>query len=357
MMKKFFVIFFSFFLLAGTSFGAGAFLAHKKTSIEIKADEIKIVENTDKIITEASNENENFSEKDSPNNETDAEKENAGTTQETTDNENKPEFSFAILGDTQYFKPGIVSGYQMAIGNIKKLNPQLVFATGDLVSSCDGKSECEGKYRNWKNILGDFSSKTYTAQGNHDRTEGEKSDSVWEREFSYLPGNGPQGFVKFAYSFDFQNSHFVVLDSEKPKENTINDTQKNWLERDLSSTKKENIFVFFHEPAYPTNSKIGESLDVDPGSRNILWNIMTNHKVTAVFAGHEHIQSRRKVNGLYQFGFGNTDSFNHLAPRAGMAEYSYVGPAFGLVEISGTDITVKTYSTKGNLLNSFKFPG
>lgn len=268
----------------------------------------------------------------------------------------KPKFSFAILGDTQYFKPGTNGGYQKSAASIKKLNPNLVFALGDLISSCNGGSECKEKYNSWKNVLGAFSSKAYVMQGNHDRTGKDKADNVWENVFGYLPNNGPQGFLKFAYSFDFENSHFVVLDSDKPKEFFINDTQRNWLKKDLSQNKKENAFVFFHEPAYPTNSKIGEGLDTNPKDRDALWNILTSHKVRAVFSGHEHIQSRRKVSGLYQFVFGNTDSFNHLAPKAGMSEYSYVGQGFGLVEVDGDNVAVKTYSTSGNVLNSFNIP-
>lgn len=266
------------------------------------------------------------------------------------------EFSFAILGDTQYFKPGSGGGYQTAVANIKKNNPNLVFAVGDLVSSCDKKEECEGKLSAWKNALGTLSGKTYATQGNHDRTGKDKADSAWEKAFSNFPSNGPQGYKKFTYSLDFENSHFVVLDSDKPKENDINKTQLDWLEGDLTRNKKENIFVFFHEPAYPTNSKIGESLDVNSGNRDRLWNILARYKVKAIFSGHEHIQSRRKVGGLYQFGFGNTDSFNHLAPKPGMAEYSHIGQAFGIVKVAGKEITVNVYSVNGVSLNSFKIP-
>jgi 3',5'-cyclic AMP phosphodiesterase CpdA len=146
------------------------------------------------------------------------------------------------------------------------------------------------------------------------------------------------------------------LDSDKPKEFLINDIQRTWLDADLARNKNKNIFVFFHEPAYPTNSKIGESLDTNPADRNALWAILKKYKVTAVFSGHEHINSRRKVDGIYQFGFGNTDSFDHLAPKPGMAEYSSVGANYGIVEVVNEQVTVKVFSTNGVLLNSFLIP-
>lgn len=337
-MKRFLTIF-ALILFAAGAFSAGIFVAEKKIKKTSKKIILNIPEEQDKKTKEDDSKIEIV----------------GGNTEEEISPETNAasgvKFSFAILGDTQYFKAGTNGGYQQAVSSIKKINPNLIFSVGDL-ASCDGGNECDMKYNNWKNVLGDFSSKTYMMQGNHDRIGEDKADSSWQKVFS-LPTNGPFGFSELVYSFDFENSHFVVLDSDKPKENDINAAQLSWLEGDLAKNKKENTFVFFHEPAYPTNSKMGESLDVNAKDRDNLWNILTSHKVTAVFSGHEHIQSRRKVNGLYQFVFGNTDSFNHLAPKPGTAEYSHIGQAFGMVEISGKEITVKTYSVDEKLLNSF----
>lgn len=348
--KIFFIII--FFISCAISIGTGIFLAEKKLAQEAKnktiniqsyqKDEVKIDEI--KINSEDLNEAEIVEEK---NNESITQVENI---------QEEAGFSFAILGDTQSFDPGSRGGYQLAVDNIKKMNPNMVFSVGDMVSSCDKKAECEKKLNDWKNVLGSLSPKTYVVQGNHDRTGEEKADSAWENVFGYLPDNGPEGFSNFAYSFDFENSHFVVLASDKPEENNINAKQLDWLENDLARNDRENNFVFFHEIAYPTNSKIGESLDKNPKNRDRLWSILTKYKVNAVFSGHEHIQSRRKVGALYQFGFGNTDSFNHDAPKSGMTEYFYVGQAFGLAEVRGGNITVKTYSVQGELLNSFIIP-
>lgn len=265
-------------------------------------------------------------------------------------------FTFAIIGDTQYFKPNNPQGnFQKAMAQIAKLSPSLIAAEGDLVGSCDGDSECAKNYANWKNIVGSLMSKTYAVQGNHDRTGRDKTDSVWRSSFSF-PTNGPSEFSEQAYSLDFGNSHFVFLDSDKPKEHLVNGEQRAWLEKDLSARKKENTFVFFHEPAYPVSSKIDESLDVEPAERNALWSILEKHNVTAVFSGHEHIVSRRKIGGIYQFVFGDTDSFNHELPKPGVAEYSNQGQGrFGFVKVNGKEITVETHGPDGALLNTFTF--
>lgn len=263
-------------------------------------------------------------------------------------------FSFAILGDTQRFDSNNAGGgFQQAVKNITAKSPDFVMTEGDLLSSCSGG--CEGKFAVWKNILGPLASKTYEVVGNHDRTGGNSSDSAWQKAFN-LPTNGPAGYSELVYSFDFQNSHFVVLNSEKPEEHIINKAQRNWLEADLAADKKENTFVFFHEPAYPVSSKIKESLDAEKSERDALWNILAKYKVTAVFNGHEHIHSRKKIGGIYQFVFGNTDSFDHDLPKPGGADFSHQGRSFGIVEVAGKQITVNLYSVDGHLINSFKFP-
>jgi len=275
--------------------------------------------------------------------------------------EKKPEetagsFSFAVLGDTQRYDPDDSNGgLQRAVKNISEKNVGLVMTVGDLLSSCDGKSGCEKKYGEWKNTLGALSSKTYEVMGNHDRTGGGKADELWQKVFE-LPQNGPEGYKELAYSFDFENSHFVVLNTEKPDEHIVDKKQRDWLEKDLADNKKDNTFVFFHEPAYPVSSKIDESLDVEKSDRDALWKILKDKKVTAVFNGHEHINSRRKVDGVYQFVIGNTDSFDHDLPKAGVAEYSYQGMHFAVVDIKGKEVTVNVYSVDGNLLESFKLP-
>jgi hypothetical protein len=99
-----------------------------------------------------------------------------------------------------------------------------------------------------------------------------------------------------------------------------------------------------------------ESLDKEPPERNALWQILEKHNVTAVFNGHEHIVSRRKIGGIYQFVFGNTDSFNHDLPQPGIAEYaSQTQGSFGLVKVNGNGITVETHAPSGTILNSFTF--
>lgn len=345
-LKKLLIII-AFLALTGGSFGIGILVAQLKLNAQKNSQNVPVLSQENTTATE-----------------TVAIPEKVAIIQEeaigeppkevVTEPEKKEEikFSFAIIGDTQNDPNNPSGNLAQASRSLAKQDVKFVLATGDIVSSCDGDSRCDGKLAKWKSF---FKQKTYPVQGNHDRVGEKKADKAWQNFFD-LPKNGPAGFSELVYSFDYANSHFVALASDNPKENLINNTQRKWLESDLARNKQKNIFVFFHEPAYPTNSKIGESLDENPSERNALWFILKKYKVTAVFSGHEHIQSRRKVDGVYQFGFGNTDAFNHLAPKPGTTEYSFVGSGYGVAEVENEQVTIKTFSVNGALLNSFIIP-
>lgn len=280
-------------------------------------------------------------------------------------------FTFAILGDTQNFElPDSSGGFVKAVEQIKKIKPNLVMTVGDLVASCSSPADC-ANYKAWKNIAKSILPMTYEIVGNHDRIVGNKAetkkksaDKEWQNYFN-LPTNGPTDFEEFTYSFDVGDSHFVVLDSEKPKEHEINQDQLSWLEKDLAANTKDNTFVFYHEPAFPMSYKVGQSLDVHKKERDALWSLLDKYNITAVFNGHEHIYSRQQIdqdefpaekNGIYQFIIGNTDAYGkENVAISDKVDYYHKGHDFCVVEVNGKQITVKLFSVDGNLVDSFTF--
>lgn len=263
-------------------------------------------------------------------------------------------FTFAVLGDTQKFKAGKNSPLHKAADYISQSGASFSLMMGDFCSS----SGCAKKLKKWKSTASPIFPEIYPVHGNHDLV----SSSSWISTFN-PPTNGPSGYIGWTYSFDYENSHFVVLDSDRSKWHLVNQTQRAWLEQDLAANTKENIFVFFHEPAFPVSEKIGNSLDSNPSDRNALWQIFDNYNVTAVFSGHEHLFYRKLINSsvfssaqhnIYQFTVGNTDAYSHPKPRRAV-EYYYRGKSYLIAEVIGNQITTKLYSTKGKLLNTFSF--
>lgn len=262
--------------------------------------------------------------------------------------------TFAVIGDTKTFSASPNGNLEKAVRSLSKQNLDLAFVMGDLVSSCDGGSSCEKKYESWKNIMSPILAKTYEVQGNHDRTGGNAADAVWQKEFN-LPTNGPAGYEELAYSFDKGNLHFVVLTSEKPKGNAVNDVQRSWLEKDLAANTQKNTFVFFHEPAFQMSQDAKDALDANPQERDQLWNILKKYKVTAVFNGHLHMIARKLQDGIYQFVIGDTDSTADDVPQKNLTDFGLTGHHYAIVSVSGQTVDVKIYSLDGNLENDYSF--
>jgi hypothetical protein len=272
-------------------------------------------------------------------------------------------FSFAVIGDSR----GSIGNskhpaLKAAANQIAKKTSGPVFPLGDEVNSCYGDAKCIKDFKQWKKMMGKLISRTYPIVGNHDRTNG-KADTTWQNTFS-LPQNGPEGFKDLTYSFDYQDAHFVVLDSEKPSMHLIDSSQRDWLDQDLTNNTKKYTFVFYHEPAFAISREVSDSLDFMPSERDALWNILDKHNVTAVFNGHEHLYGRKKIdsgvypaaqNTIYQFTVGNTDVKKADKPKAGLSAYSYTGKSFAIVKVDATNITVNLYTIAGNLINSFSF--
>ena len=272
-------------------------------------------------------------------------------------------FSFGILGDSDNFKYGKSNGgIQKAVKALSKKDIDFVISMGDIATSCKGNSSCRSKWTKWKKVVYADLPKVYSVMGNRDRSKS-KADDLWQELFDF-PINGPNGFDELTYSFDYGNSHFVVLNTEKPNSHIINDDQRDWLDENLSDNQKENTFVFFHEPAWPVSSGIGKSLDVNPSERDSLWSILADYNVTAVFSGHEHLYARKKINAsvmpgvkndIYQFIVGETDVSKSKKPKSKTVDFYYRSKNYAVVSVDGKEITVRDYKVSGKKVDSFSF--
>ena len=137
-------------------------------------------------------------------------------------------------------------------------------------------------------------------------------------------GEGTPSYSENVYSWDYGNSHFVMLNSNyfwsnlpnnpdaarvremQNREGYIMDAQLEWLRADLASARErgiEHIFAFTHEPPFPNSfhyrnamywrGEIPEVLE----RRDELISTLIDHGVLAIFTGDEHNYSRTLVDG------------------------------------------------------------
>jgi hypothetical protein len=129
-----------------------------------------------------------------------------------------------------------------------------------------------------------------------------------------VTGTGPASTRETTYSWNYGNAHFVVLNqywngtSDTGADGDMVSALRTWLANDLAAAgTNKAIFVIGHEPAYPQNRHIGDSLDKYPANRDAFWALLEQYDVQAYLVGHTHYYSKYQPNqgGTYQLDAGN----------------------------------------------------
>ena len=191
----------------------------------------------------------------------------------------------------------------------------------------------------------------YPVIGNH---EIESSvDMQWLREYNKdgntLPNivnTGPAASRETTYSFDFKNTHFVIINQyatdscDDCTSGDVPDFLYNWLEDDLNKTDKENIFVIGHEPAYPfpdiENQRFrhtDDCLNQYPENRDRFVALLQENNVRAYIVGHTHNYSIVKVNSLWHIDAGHARGTGDMGARS----------TFVNINVRGGHIDFETY--------------
>ena len=205
-------------------------------------------------------------------------------------------FSFIVMGDNR-------SGddiYTKIISLAMDQKPDFIVNVGDMITNPGNKSQ----WKNFWTLSKPITVPYFLIVGNHDVHRKALFSERTYKEQVDLPGN------ELYYSFVAGNSLFVVLDSVlADHERRITGEQLTWLEGILLNSDKKHKFVFLHHPLYTEPGKwyhSNDCLDIYPQDRDRLEALFVKAKVDAVFAGHEHVYNRKKVDGILHITAGGS---------------------------------------------------
>jgi Calcineurin-like phosphoesterase/Putative Ig domain len=169
----------------------------------------------------------------------------------------------------------------------------------------------------------------YAVPGNHDYLGGETRTTHKIPYFDMIspPINGEAGGVasgkKEYYSFDYNNIHFVALDSYGFEPETghqrifdPNGPQVTWLKKDLEAAQKNTstkwIVCFWHHPPYSRGTHNTDTATDLIEIRQNLIPILEQYKVDLVLNGHSHVYER---SGLMRDLIGDGSTYNLATNR------------------------------------------
>ena len=175
----------------------------------------------------------------------------------------------------------------------------------------------------------------YFVMGNHDKPPA--GDHFFRTYIApYYPKNGPSGAPPGTiFSFDIGTIHLVITNQYFGfSRGGYTLEQLNWIDEDLSASEQPIKFVFGHEPAYPMDRHIGDSLDIDPAMRDQFWSVLVENDVQAFFCGHTHHLSVIRNMDVYQIDTGEVKA-THLS--------------VAIVEVDSHRAIARLYETHGSI--------
>ncbi len=206
-------------------------------------------------------------------------------------------FNFIVLGDTHLGSKMAEEPFQEIVKQINYRMPSFVINTGDNIDVDEPNQ--------WK-IFNELTSKIkvpfFTAIGNHDSYISNRL---------YLKNRGP-----LYYSFDYGNSHFIILDNAQ---NTNNATlyiypqkkseQWDWLVKDINSNAIHK-FVFFHFPVFGKRSMLDPQYNPFTSQEERktevekMIKLFKENGVKYVCFGHIHDYKREEIDGIIHLRSG-----------------------------------------------------
>jgi predicted phosphodiesterase len=206
---------------------------------------------------------------------------NKKNTEQFVNSENSSDFNFAVVGDW-----GCTKDTAKTVDLIQSQNPDIVFSLGD--TSYGPDINC------WTDIVSPISNKIKAVIGNHDVM----SPSLLDQHLKAF------GLDKPYYSFDYNNIHFLMMDSESsylpgsdPTFVDLEDTEQyQFVENDLAKASNNPyvkwIIVMSHRQFYSSHCGPHDSCEPIKKWRDAYHPLFEKYGVDILFSGHAHNYER-----------------------------------------------------------------
>ena len=207
-----------------------------------------------------------------------------------TEPENSNSFKALIFGDSQSINYGVWGKTAQSAWQANS-DANFFINIGDMVDN--GQKDHE--WQAWFSHAGEVLEKIpfSPVMGNH---EVYGLNATFAEPKAYLslfavPQNGPENLKRHAYSYEYGDVHFVVLNTQQGELRkwypNLLEEQKEWLIQDLAKTQKKWKVVLMHRGVW-TGGQLNEI-------GQVFSPVFDDYQVDLVFSGHTHIYARTSL--------------------------------------------------------------
>lgn len=254
------------------------------------------------------------------------------------------EVTFLHLTDSQGQNEKQYSIVNRVLSAAKGLYPDadLIIHSGDMVD--EGSNVNYWKYFfNCSSEL--LSTPLMPVAGNHEA----KGEFALDDNF-VLPDSASQNTESgYYYSFDYNNVHFIMLNTNDSDKNGLGEEQLNWLKADAQASQADWKVVVLHKAIYSNGSHFDDSEVV--AMRSQFATLMPELGIDIVFQGHDHVYLRTGAmnnNAVVDVDMAKVSAYG--------AEYdAYNNPGGTIYAIDGAS-GCKNYISKSNSETDKLFP-
>jgi len=258
-------------------------------------------------------------------------------------------FSFVAIPDSESSGGKFNSELNDIIKQASKKDSDFAVFTGDIIMTTGGKlNDYYDSIKTVKNKMDSNFNKSYIVFGKHDIQCGYQCINLWFKIF-WNRALRPQEKAVLYHSFDYKNTHVVLLSTDYPKKHSIDNEQLSWLDNDLASTNKPNKIVFSHVPPitfFKESAEECHDMSCDESQQAKLINIFKKHKVDLVISGHEHNFAYKVANDIPYIISGNAGN----GERYGLPQKDI----FTYVKIDGEKIDIEAIEKNGDTVREIE---
>lgn len=246
-------------------------------------------------------------------------------------------------------------------------NARFMLHAGDLIN----RAEADGEWGEWFSAGGWLNAMipNIPVVGNHEihkvDDQRKRLSHHWRPQFT-LPEHGPEGLEETCYTFAYQNTRFVILNS-----NTKLQEQAQWLEKTLRENTLPWVVCSFHHPIFST------AKDRDNAVLRATWKpILDRYRVDLVLQGHDHSYGRTGLDTPTEpsatvanvpVGVTYHDTFHgivyvvsvsgpkmyNVEPKPFMQRVAEDTQLYQLIHIDGTTLRYEARTATGDLYDAF----